>query len=238
VLCKEALHRLVMTMPAVDAAINTVSDAALFDYEVMLMSLPAILDTQTDADIPNQPYLFVAPDDQLRWTDKMATYLGPKVGLVWSGELKLGLWQAMRMNLRRSIPLDLLRPLFDADCTFFSLQKGERQKDLKDFYVPHPMIDLMNDCTDFYDTACLISNLDLIIAVDTSVAHLAGALGKPVWMLSRLDGDWRWMVERSDSPWYPTMTIYRQDTFADWRPVLRRLTADLVQFAHPNAQFM
>jgi tetratricopeptide (TPR) repeat protein len=228
ILCKKTLHRLLLGMPSVDAVIDTVEQPA-FDYEVMMMSMPALLNTKSEADIPGQPYLSVKPKDAKKWKKRLAAFAGPKVGLVWSGELKRGMgWEAERMNSRRSIPLDSLRPLFDAGCDFFSLQKGERQQDLVNFYTPHPVHDLMNDCEDFYDTACLVHNLDLIIAVDTSTAHLAAALGKPVWMLSRLDNCWRWMLDRTDSPWYPSLTIYRQDRFRDWHPVIRRLSVDLI----------
>jgi tetratricopeptide (TPR) repeat protein len=232
ILCKKSLHRLLLMMPSVDAMIETVEEGSSFDYEVMMMSMPALLQTKTDTDIPSEPYLSVKPKDLKKWKKKLASFAGLKVGLVWSGELKRGNWEAERMNLRRSVPLDSLRPLFDAECSFFSLQKGERQQDLTHFYTPHPIHDLMNECEDFYDTACLIQNLDLVIAVDTSTAHLAAALGKSVWMLSRLDNCWRWMLDRSDSPWYPSMTIYRQDNFCDWHPVIRRLTDDLMTYAN------
>jgi hypothetical protein len=238
VFCKPVLHRLIATIPAVDAVIGEVTEDIVCDFEVMMMSMPALVNTQTEADIPGEPYLFVDPTDAALWAAKLKPFPGPHIGLVWSGELKLNLgWQAERMNLRRSIPLELLRPLFDAQATFFSLQKQQTSaamapsaSKIKDFYTPHPIIDLMDDCKDFYDTACLMHNLDLIISVDTSAAHVAGALGKPVWMLSRLDGCWRWILDRPDTAWYPSMTIYWQDTFFDWRPILRRLAVDLRKF--------
>jgi hypothetical protein len=196
----------------------------------MIMSMPAILETRDETDIPNEPYLQVSRKDANQWHTKLSKYKSPKIGIVWSGELKIGKWDAERMNLRRSIPLNLFRPILDVDCTFVSLQKGERQKDLKDFYAAHVIHDWMDKCTDFYDTACLISALDLVIAVDTSVAHAAGALGKPVWLLSRFDGCWRWMIGRTDSPWYKSTTIYRQDQFVKWQPIIARLADDLARY--------
>ncbi len=241
VLCKPLLHRLIATIPAVDAVIAKVEDIAC-DFEAMMMSMPALLGTKTEADIPGDPYLFVKPEDAAIWTKRLMPYPGPRIGLVWSGELKLGKWQEERMNIRRSIPLDLLRPLFDAKATFVSLQKHQLNSghqpasstSLKDFYTPNPIIDFMDDCKDFYDTACLMQNLDLIISVDTSSAHVAGALGKPVWMLSRLDSCWRWIRDRPDTAWYPSMTVYWQDTFFDWRPVLRRLADDLITYCQSS----
>jgi hypothetical protein len=93
------------------------------------------------------------------------------------------------------------------------------------------VIDLMAEVTDFADTAALVANLDLVISVDTSVAHLAGALGRPVWLLSRYDGCWRWLHGRDDSPWYPGMRIYRQERPGDWSGVIRRVRSDLVALA-------
>ena len=135
------------------------------------------------------------------------------------------------MNVRRSVPLEMLRPLLDADCDFFSLQKGQPQNDLKSFNGLRKIHDFMDDVSDFYDTACLIDNLDLVIAVDTSTAHLAGAMGKPTWMLHRLDGDWRWFLDREDSPWYDSMKIYRQTIYKDWHPVIKRIATDLKDLA-------
>jgi hypothetical protein len=226
VMCKPVLHRLLLTVPDVDAVMET-QPKELYDFEVMLMSMPALINTTCEADIPGDPYLSVARKDAKHWAKKLAKFKRLKVGLVWSGELKLYKWDSARMNLRRSIPLDLFRPILDVECDFFSLQKGERQADLKDFYATNPIHDFMDDCHDFYDTACLIANLDLVIAVDTSTAHAAGALGKPVWMLNRLDGCWRWLHNRSDSPWYPSLTVYRQDQYCEWRPVIARLAGDL-----------
>ena len=129
---------------------------------------------------------------------------------------------AHAMDTRRSLPADALAPLADiAGVRFVSLQKDQ----------PLPagldMADPMPDCADFDDTAAVVAGLDLVIAVDTSVAHLAGALGRPVWLLSRYDMCWRWLHGRRDSPWYPGLRLYRQPAPGEWGPVMHEVAADL-----------
>src|ERR1700722_9045703 len=127
------------------------------------------------------------------------------------------------VDRRRSIAPDLLAPLFELPgLQFFSLQK-DGPAPPKHF----PLMNFMDEMEDFADTAALIANLDLIISVDTSVAHLAGALGKPVWLLDRFDGCWRWLVGRRDSPWYPGLRLYRQPRPGDWTTVLAEVTGEL-----------
>lgn len=113
-------------------------------------------------------------------------------------------------------------------CVFVSLQLGPAAKQAA--AAPFPMIDVAGRLTDFAETAALIDVLDLIVTVDTSVAHVAGALGKPVWLLSRYDACWRWMRDRDDSPWYPTMRLFRQTTPGDWAGVMRRVASALPRF--------
>jgi hypothetical protein len=115
---------------------------------------------------------------------------------------------------------------------FYSLQKGElAEAELREYTVKNSggpeLIDLTGELHDFSDTAALVANLDLVVTVDTAMAHLAAALGKPVWILNRFDACWRWLVERSDSPWYPTAKLYRQHGRGDWQGVLRQVAADL-----------
>lgn len=110
-----------------------------------------------------------------------------------------------------------------------SLQKGEEAGQLKD--LGWDILDLMDMCDDYLDTASLVFNLDLVISVDTSVAHLAGALGKPVWLLNRFESEWRWMLDRSDSPWYPKTKIFRQTEKGNWDSVIRRVAEELSNFA-------
>jgi hypothetical protein len=140
------------------------------------------------------------------------------------------------VNGRRNVPLATFAPLARAHAEFFSLQKGQAaEAELRDLTAARwsgpRLVDYTGSLQDFTDTAALIEVLDLIIAVDTSTAHLAGALGKPVWLLNRFDSCWRWPAGRRDSPWYPSMTIYRQERPGDWDTVLERVAGDLVHFA-------
>jgi FkbM family methyltransferase len=140
------------------------------------------------------------------------TYL--KVGLVWSGD------PLHARDRHRSIPLDAFAPLARIEGTrWYSLQKG-RTGELKGSLLSSAIVDLDREIFEYADTAAIIENLDLVVAADTSVAHLAGALGKPVWVLLPFSADWRWMEKREDSPWYPTMRLFRQRVAGDWAPVL------------------
>jgi hypothetical protein len=114
---------------------------------------------------------------------------------------------------------------------FISLQKGPPAAQVAEPPAGMTIFDPMADVTDFADTAAIIAHLDLVIAVDTAVAHLAGAMGKPIWLLSRFDGCWRWLTARTDSPWYPSLRLYRQETPGNWRPTLAQLAADLTALA-------
>jgi len=133
----------------------------------------------------------------------------------------------------RSVPLACFAPLFFIpDVSFFSLQKGEGAGQAAS--AQWRIHDLMSQAHDLLDTAALVLQLDLVISVDTSVAHLAGALGKPVWLLNRFESEWRWMLGREDSPWYPTMRIFRQDKPGDWDPVVSRVADALKNLARAH----
>jgi tetratricopeptide (TPR) repeat protein len=138
------------------------------------------------------------------------------------------------VNGRRNIPLAKLAPLNHPDIEFFSLQKGQpAESELAGLIAGNwdgpPLVDFTGHLHDFSDTAALMEHLDLVISVDTSTAHLAGALGKPVWILNRFDTCWRWLLDRTDSPWYPTVSLYRQQTAGDWDGVVERVRRDLIQ---------
>jgi ADP-heptose:LPS heptosyltransferase len=121
-----------------------------------------------------------------------------------------------------------LAPLTNLEgATFYSLQTGEAAEQVKQLEVPLRLIDLRDELQDFADTAAIVANLDLVITVDTAVAHLAGALGKPVWILLANAPDWRWFLEREDSPWYPTARLFRQSAHGNWQEVLARLEREL-----------
>lgn len=191
--------------------------------QLPLMSLPHILGHEAIPATP--PYLFADAGD---WPTRLAALPGRKVGLVWAGAPRPYSKIAHLLDKRRSIPLKMLESLGAvADVSFVSLQKGEAANES----VPGlQLFDVMAEMHDFADTAALIMALDLVIAVDTSVAHLAAALGKPVWILSRFDGCWRWLMDRDDSPWYPTVRLFRQRRQGDWAEVVERLRAALESF--------
>lgn len=191
-----------------------------FDLHCPIMSLPLALGTRL-ATIPGAvPYLFVPQDLKRRWAQKLAGVAPPRVGLAWSGGA------LYPRNHARSVRLGQLTPLLEiAGVSFVSLQKGEAAGELEG--RGSAILDCMDECDDLVDTAALMEQLDLIITVDTAVAHLAGALGKPVWMLNRFESEWRWLVQREDSPWYPTMRIYRQPAPGQWDDVVARVAAAL-----------
>jgi tetratricopeptide (TPR) repeat protein len=203
-----------------------------FDYYCPLLSLPLAFKT-TLADIPAQvPYLR-ADEQRLRyWSAKFRERRRPRVGLVWSGGFRPDQPELWAVNDRRNIPLGKFSVLRHLDIEFYSLQIGQpAQSELADLIERHwdgpPICDFTADIVDFADTAALIEQLDLVISVDTSTAHLAGALGKPVWIMNRFDTCWRWLLGRTDSPWYPTVRLYRQERWGDWDGVLQRVAVDL-----------
>jgi hypothetical protein len=205
-----------------------------FDYYCPMMSLPTAFKT-TIASVPvHIPYLRSSAEKLLYWRGVLGEKSKPRIGLVWSGGFRPNHPELWSINSRRNIPLDRLAVLKHPNVEFYSLQKGQpAESELAELISrgwdgPH-----LNDHThllqDFSDTAALIENLDLVISVDTSTAHLAGALGKPVWILNRFDGCWRWLLDRTDSPWYPTVKLYRQDKSGDWDGVIQRVKEDLTQ---------
>jgi hypothetical protein len=193
---------------------NGLFERADFDFHVSLMSLPNIFETYSEADIPRAvPYLPIPQAEKDRWVSYVKALDGVKVGLVWAGNA------SNEIDQRRSVLLASLAPFFDVQgVSWISLQKGDAAAQLP--LVRWPVSDFMEQCCDMLDTAALISHLDLVISVDTSVVHLAGALGCPVWLLNRQGSEWRWMLDRSDSPWYPSMKIFQQKELGNWAPVI------------------
>ncbi len=185
------------------------------------MSAPHRLGVTLETLPAQTPYLRAPADRAEAWRERLSGWPGLRVGLVWSGNPALKLAWSADANARRSIPPEQLRPLLDRPgITFFSLQKDASTEDLVDF---------MGEMEDFADTAALVEALDLVISVDTSVAHLAGALNKPVWILSRFDGCWRWLGHRADSPWYPSARLFHQARRDDWSPVVGEISTALFE---------
>lgn len=202
------------------------------DYHCPLMSLPFVFDTTLDSIPARIPYLSADPAKVRAWQERLGPKRRPRIGLVWSGGFRPNMPELAAVNVRRNISLSLLAPLRNADVEFHSLQKGqpaegELASAVANGWDGPQIIDHTHLLRDFTDTAALIGNLDLIISVDTSTAHLAGALGKPVWLLNRFDSCWRWLLQRTDSPWYPTFKLYRQAAPGDWPGVVEAVRADL-----------
>jgi len=207
-----------------------------FDYQCPLMSLPLAFGTTLETLPAAVPYLHADPLEAQRWRERLGRKTAPRVGLVWSGGFRHNLPEFWALHGRRNIALSRLAPLRDAPVQFYSLQKGEpAESELTELLAQcweGPRIrDLTADLHDFSDTAALLEQLDLVISVDTSTAHLAAAMGKQVWLLNRFDTCWRWLLEREDSPWYPTLRVYRQPQLGDWNTVVQRVREHLVRWA-------
>jgi len=200
-----------------------------FDVHCPLLSLPLAFATRLDT-IPSQsPYLAVPPDAATRWRDRLGQHDRLRIGLAWADNPRKALPNANRIDQQRSITFDRLAPLLAvAGCDFLSLQKGDDAvAQLRGSAARDRVIDWTDDLHDFSDTAALMDNLDLVISVDTSVVHLAGALGKPFWLLNRYNTCWRWLLDRDDTPWYPAGRQFRQDVSRDWDGVIARMFAAL-----------
>lgn len=195
-----------------------------------LMSLPALLGTTMETIPAAVPYLAPDTDARRRWAGRFPDRGKLRVGLVWAGDARPHLPMSNATDRRRSIRLEALAPLFAVErVAFVSLQFGARGADRDRIAFARAMSDPMPEVRDFTDTAAIVEQLDLVITVDTAVAHLAGALGRPVWLLSRFDGCFRWLTGRDDTPWYPTMRLFRQEAPGDWAPVVRRVAEALEQ---------
>ena len=229
---EKPLVKLLSTLEGVDQIVSTGDAIPPFDLHIPLMSLPYAFKTRMD-NIPHGIYL--KPDPELIKT--FSTHIsknGKKnVGLVWSGGFRPDQPEVWAVNERRNIALNKLVALGNVDVNFYSLQKGDGpEKELRDcLYWSKKMRDSTPFFTDFADTAAYIWNLDLVIAVDTSTAHVAAAMGKEVWMMNRFDTCWRWFMDRTDSPWYPTLKLYRQPKLGDWESVVQNIKKDLIEWA-------
>jgi len=217
-----ALRRIAALIPDLEALTCTGDPLPPFDCHCPLMSLPQAFATTLETIPARVPYLTV-PDDALKTASALPwPAQGLRVGLVWAGN------PSHPKDRARSIPLPLLEPLFGIEGVhMFSLQLGPALEQLAATNLA--ITDLAPAIHDMADTAALMANLDLIISVDTSPVHLAGALAKPTWLLVPYSPDWRWLLNRDDSPWYPTMRIFRQPAAGDWRSIVVALRAALLE---------
>jgi Flp pilus assembly protein TadD len=215
------LRRIMGTLDGVAAVLSDEDPLPAFDYHCPLLSLPLAFGTGL-ATIP-APLGYLRADPS-PWADFLGTLPGLKVGLVWAGKSRTAQPHAVAVDKRRSMRLTDMAPLFLVPgCSFVSLQLGPPAGQMRTLPRGAVLHDVSGRLIDWAATADLIAGLDLVIAVDTAVAHLAGALGKPVWMLNRHDSCWRWLLNRDDSPWYPSMRQFRQTSRGDWSGVIERV---------------
>lgn len=225
-----SLVRLLRSLDGVENVVAFEERLDAQDLHAPLMSLPALFGTTLTTIPATIPYLAADPSLRRRWARRLPDDGRPRVGLVWAGHAGSPKPAARAADRRRSIGLDHLRLLLELKgIRFVSLQLGAGRADLRaaGSGVEELLCDPMAEVRDFADTAAIVDQLDLVISVDTSVAHLAGALGRPVWVLSRHDGCFRWLLDRDDSPWYPTMRLFRQQVPGDWKGVVARVGAAL-----------
>ncbi|MGC3965374.1 MAG: tetratricopeptide repeat protein [Rhodocyclaceae bacterium] len=217
-LVSTALVNVMSRVDGIDHAYIT-CDAKDYDYWALMMSLPYRFGTTVDS-VPAQPYITPDPAKAKAWRERLNGIARgrPRVGLVWAGN------PLHARDHYRSISLSELEPMLSPDIAWFALQKGTAaQAQLAQLDSGSYVCCLSDYLASFADTAAVIANLDLVIAVDTSVAHLAGALGKPVWILLAGNPDWRWMTGREDSPWYPSARLFRQTSLGQWGNVVTSL---------------
>lgn len=229
VLCHPPLARLFRTLPGVDESIplGGSSAAPAWDFWTPPLSLPKHFSTRLETIPATLPYVHAEPAAAADWAQRLGDAPGLRVGLVWKGNPR---FQNDRV---RSLPsLQTLQPFGERPgIRWFSLQKGAGEDEVSD--SPFPLVDLAPAIHDFADSAAIIVNLDLVIAVDTAVAHLAAALGKPCWiLLPDHQTDWRWLDGRDDSPWYPgVVRLFRQAPGENWPPVVARVAEALAEFS-------
>ena len=221
--CPPELFKLFSTVPGVPTLIRRGDLLPAFDYHCPLQSLPFNLGTTLETIPAETPYLFADPKEVESFAPRMGN-LPLRVGLAWAG--------SVLPNDSRSRTLSTFAPLAAVSgVRFFSLQKGEDAKQAAHPPAGMEIQDLSADLHDFSNTAAAVANLDLVVGVDTSIVHLAGALGKPVWTLLPFVEDFRWMLHRPDTPWYPTMRLYRQTDGTNWDEPVARMAGDLARLA-------
>ncbi len=233
--CEPRLECIFKNLKGVDELVvrtANVEPEVQYDYQISLLSLPHYLKSGLE-DIPdNIPYLFADEKKKTEWQNIIGNNFSVKVGLVWAGN------PLHTNDKRRSCKLSNFKPLFSIrGVEFFSFQKGDAVAQL--YQTDYPVKDLNTYINNFEDTAAGIQNMDLIISVDTSTAHLAAAMGKTVWTLLPTNQDWRWIVGRNDTPWYPTMELFRQEKEDNWKLVIEEMAVELekiVKYHEENFQ--
>lgn len=225
------LARLAATVPGVDKVVTNGDDLKEHvDFNIALLSIPRYVKMTLET-IPNKiPYVSYPDFLSQVWKAKLARFTNLKVGIVWAGSPRPLQPAANAVDKRRSTNLSQWAPLEGLDVTFISLQKEAMAEQAKTPPQGMTVVNWAHELDDLTDTAALVSNLDLVIAVDTAIVHLVGAMGKPVWLLSRHDNCWRWLGHRTDSPWYPTLRQFIQSSPGDWASVFEQVAAELKIF--------
>ena len=226
---QKSLPELMSSLDGVAHIISQGDPLPDFDLQCPLLSLPLAFRTRLETIPSAVPYLRASSQASNNWERRLGPTDRPRIGLVWSGN------SANRRDHIRSIDFSSFLSLLDINATFISLQKDVGAADAMVLNGRRDLLHFGDELRSFSDTAALISNLDLVITVETSVAHLAGALGKPVWVLLSFLGDWRWLCDREDSPWYPTARLFRQDATRAWDNVIARVHAALHDFVQSRA---
>jgi hypothetical protein len=228
--CQQALVELFKSAKGVSEVVAAGEPLPPFDLHVPMLSLPLAFKTTVETIPTDVHYLAADPARCEVWRQKIGDRSRLRVGLVWGGN------PSNPGDRTRSIRLEQLLPLLRVEgADFYSLQKDRRSEQIRDLPDPGKIIDHTESLASFAETAALLMQLDLVISVDTAVVHLAGALGRPVWALLPLAPDWRWMLQRSDSPWYPTLRLFRQPRLADWDPVIAEVRDQLEALAKSRA---
>ncbi|MGO9915795.1 MAG: DUF6165 family protein [Isosphaeraceae bacterium] len=224
--CPEKLVKLLARTPGIDQLVPQGKPLPEYDVYCALLNVPGLTATSIEAIPVDVPYIFADPELVEHWRRELAASPGFKVGINWQGNPKCA------GDRHRSIPLAHFEPISRVPgVKLFSIQKNDGREQLDALAGKFTVTDLgrrLDENTGpFLDTAAVLKNLDLLITSDTAVAHLAGALGVPVWMALSTTPDWRWLTNREDNPWYPTMRIFRQDQHMVWGPVFERMAAEL-----------
>jgi hypothetical protein len=223
--CPASLRPLFSTSAGIDRLVAEGTELPAFDVHAALLSLPRLLGTTLDTVPADVPYLAAEPGRVESWGRVLADVPGYKVGIAWQGNPRHA-W-----DRHRSIPLRAFAPLARVPgVRLISLQKGPGAEQVKTSRLP--VVELPDDLDRagaFLDTAAVLRHLDLVVTADTALVHLAGAVGVPVWLALSGIADWRWLRNRDDSPWYPTLRLFRQEALGQWQPVFERMAAELTR---------
>ena len=224
--CLPTLAKILATCPGVEQVVTQGEHLPELDCQISLMSLPRVFGTTLETIPASIPYLHADPELVQYWADTLGSVEGLKIGITWQGN------PGHTNDRNRSFPITMFEPLANIPgVSLFSLQKGVGTEQLHATANHLSITDLGDRLNDMMDTAAVLKNLDLLICPDTAVTHLAGALGVPVWMALPFASDWRWLMDRQDSPWYSSLRIYRQNQAGDWPSVFTHFAADVCRLA-------